>query len=126
MEGAGKYAKLFKTGQYGRFFISSDYHARGRTFSIWVLPKGEIVLPGKFPSAKAVKVYGVTGGFCGWTETYGWLHEGKWVEDFQKMVAKRAKEVKAEKTEFIKNQEIMELERNKQTEEVLKHYERVD
>ena len=86
MNGAREYAELFKTGEYGKLYIKSDYHARGRTFHIYV---GE--------ENKRVEVYGITGGQPGWTETYGWLHEGAWQNDFETLLQTRRLEVEVEK-----------------------------
>ena len=44
MKGTEK-AHLFKTGQYGRLYITSGSHARGNTLRIQVLPEGEIAIP---------------------------------------------------------------------------------
>jgi hypothetical protein len=82
MTGAREYAPLFRTGQYGRLFISSGRHARGYEFTVWVLPEGEDVPQGDYPSSKAVEVYGVLGGQRGWTEWYGWIKDGPWQADF--------------------------------------------
>lgn len=97
MKGAREYAKLFKTGQHGRlYFVSSD-HARGKTFRIYVLPEGEAAIPngsGNAPlNSGSVEVYGAVSGQLGWTETYGWIHKGKWVDDFNAMVEKRKKQL---------------------------------
>ncbi len=89
MRGAREYAPLLKTGQYGRLFIVSSSHARGYEFNVWVLPEGEDVQPGRYPSSTAVKVYGPLGGQLGWTEWYGWLHSGPWQADFEAIVAER-------------------------------------
>lgn len=90
MQGASEYARLFTTGQYGRLYITSGRHARGRTFHIFVLPKGEEAKPGGGNNPPlnrdAVEVYGIVGGHPGWTERYGWLREGPWQDDFQKLV----------------------------------------
>ena len=40
-------------------------------------------------------MYGITGGQPGWTETYGWLHRGKWEQDFAALVAQRRIEIAA-------------------------------
>jgi len=101
MQGARGYAELFETGQYGRFWIRSGSHARGRTFEIWLLPADHTVAsirPGDLhvtqapELSKAVQIYGITGGQPGWTETYGWLHTGKWQEDFEVLVCQKIKE----------------------------------
>ncbi len=93
MNGARKYAGLFKTGQYGRLYVVSSSHARGSTFHIWVLPENERGLANGTcngpRNANSVEVYGVTGGQPGWTETYGWLHEGKWQKDFWSLVKEK-------------------------------------
>lgn len=90
MQGTRQYADLFETGQYGRLYITSGKHARGKTFHIQVLPEG-IEARGNGPNSlgiheEAVEVFGITGGQPGWTETYGWLHKGPWQEDFQRLV----------------------------------------
>lgn len=85
MRGANEYASLFSTGFYGQLYIISGSHARGKTFHIYVVPKGTE----NFDSRLAVEVYGIISGQPGWTETYGWLRKGKWVEDFEEMAKKR-------------------------------------
>jgi hypothetical protein len=40
---------------------------------------------------EAVEVYGVIGGQPGWTEYYGWLHNGPWIRDFVNILDKRRK-----------------------------------
>jgi hypothetical protein len=88
-----EYAQLFETGQYGRLYLVSGEHARGRTFHIWVLPEGETARPNgrnnRPLNADAVEVYGITEGQPGWTETYGWLHHGRWQQDFAALVDAR-------------------------------------
>ncbi|MCE5224880.1 MAG: hypothetical protein LLG05_03380 [Porphyromonadaceae bacterium] len=97
MEGAREYSELFKTGQYGRLYITSGRHARGRTFHIQVLPKYEKARPNGDTNmclnSDAVEVYGIIGGQPGWTEFYGWKHEGPWQYDFEQMVLKRKDEI---------------------------------
>ena len=98
MQGARDYATMFRTGQYGRLYLSSHHHARGKTFHIYVLPEGEAALPNgpnKPLNKDAVEVYGITGGQPGWTETYGWLHRGKWQQDFDALVEVRRAEIAA-------------------------------
>ena len=100
MEGAREYAELFETGQYGRLYITSSSHARGKTFHIQVLPKGEKAKPNGDNNIclnkGAVEVYGVIGGNPGWTEFYGWKHEGPWQSDFEQMIIKRKDEINNE------------------------------
>ena len=79
MNGAKEYALLFDSGRYGAFRIYSGEHARGRYFHLFLVT-----------SIGETEVYGITGGHPGWTERYGWLHDGPWIEDFMAMVnAKR-------------------------------------
>jgi hypothetical protein len=91
MNGARQFADYFETGQYGRFYIVSGRHARGKTFHIYILPEGSNGMgngPNNPPlNSDAVEVYGVIGGNPGWTESYGWLHHGKWEDDFANLVA---------------------------------------
>lgn len=97
MIGAREYAKLFKTGQYGKLYITSGSHARGNTFRISILPEGEKAISNgegnNCLNNDAVEVYGVISGHPGWTESYGWIHKGKWQEDFTRLLEiARAKE----------------------------------
>jgi predicted aminopeptidase len=74
-------------------FIYSASHARGYTFHIYALKEG-VTVKGSFPSKEeGVEVYGVVGGNPGWTESYGWLHNGKWQDDFRRLVEDRRDEL---------------------------------
>lgn len=118
MKGAEK-AHLFKTGQYGRLYITSGSHARGNTLRIQVLPEGEIAIPNGRNNVclnkDAVMVYDAVSGQLGWTETYGWLHKGKWQDDFEKLVVGAEKKIKY----FEKQSEKSKVEKQKQEEERL-------
>jgi hypothetical protein len=86
---------MFRNGQHGRLYLVCGEHARGKTFHVWVLP-ADTAIAGKPWSVKdAVEVYGITGGQPGWTETYGWLHRGKWERDFAALVDARRAEIAA-------------------------------
>lgn len=103
MQGAREFAGLFSTGQHGRLYFVSGRHARGRTFRIFVLPVGADAVsngPNNGPLNKnAVEVYGIVSGQPGWTESYGWLHRGRWQEDFNKILEERKAEILAESEE---------------------------
>jgi hypothetical protein len=86
---------MFTSGQYGRLYLVCGEHARGKTFHIWVLPTAESVAGMPWTVKDAVEVYGITGGQPGWTETYGWLHRGKWEQDFAALVASRRADIAA-------------------------------
>lgn len=94
MNGAREYARMFSSGQHGRLYLDSGNHARGLTFHIWVLPSGVSVDMNNPRSIDgAVEVYGVVDGRPGWTESYGWLHHGKWELDFAALVESRKVEI---------------------------------
>lgn len=118
MNGAREYARLFETGQYGRLYVVSGSHARGRTFRIFVLPKDETAIPNgpnNGPANKeTVEVYGVVGGQRGWTESYGWLHQGMWQEDFLQLKIAKEQEIAEEKLKYI------ELKKLKEEQEAIK------
>ena len=99
MKGARKFAKLFKTGQYGKLYITSGDHARGATFHIQILPEWETAKPNGAQNlclnSDAIEVYGIVAGQPGWTEEYGWLHEGEWQGDFRKLVTSKQMELDA-------------------------------
>lgn len=126
MRGAREFSKLFKTGQYGRLYIVSSSHARGNTFRIQVLPKKEkAVLNGtgnECLNDNAVLVYGVVSGNLGWTEEYGWLHKGKWQEDFYKLVGKRKDEIENTKKQVIKEMEDNKENDQERTKKLLDNY----
>ena len=100
MNGAKEYADFPIAGQHGRLFIVQSRHARGYTLRVFVLPRGEAAKLNHGSTehaplnADAVEVYGVVSGNPGWTECYGWLHEGPWQADFATIV-ERARAEKA-------------------------------
>lgn len=99
MNGARDFAGLFQTGQYGRLYLVSASHGRGRTFRIYVLPEGEAAIPNGACNgplnSDAVEVYGAVSGNPGWSESYGWLHEGRWQGDFSRLINARSAELAA-------------------------------
>jgi hypothetical protein len=111
MKGANEYANMFKTGQHGRLYLVAGSHARGNTFHIFVLPVSEVAIPNhdSAPLNKdTVEVYGITGGQPGWTETYGWLHRGRWIEDFEQLCVTRRNEIETAKA--IRKQQAIDRE----------------
>ena len=90
MKGADVYANIFDKEQCGRLLLYPSHHARGQTFQIWLLPDG-VTGDREAPwlTKDAVEVYGIVGGNPGWTEEYGWLYRGKWVQDFEELVVQR-------------------------------------
>lgn len=110
MKGARKYAELFETGRYGKLYLISGRHARGRTFSILVLPKNEPICCPPQATPNAVEVFGVINGQIGRDETYGWIHHGKWEQDFAALVSDRIDEL-AHQAQRVARIEISERER---------------
>lgn len=92
---------LFETGQYGGLYvvIYRD-HINGDSMEIYALPNNTHAitdgLDGHPPKNKdMVKVYGkalrktdLLGGVTYSNECH-WLHEGRWKEDFEKLVAEK-------------------------------------
>ena len=95
MQGAREYATMFSSGQHGRLYLVRGEHVCGKTFHIWVLFSAEPVAGMLWSVKGAVEVYGIMGGQPGWTETYGWLHRGKWEQDFAALVEARRAEIAA-------------------------------
>ncbi len=127
MKGADKYCGVFKTAeQIGRLYILPSSHARGATFRVYVLPKGVDVIEngGHNPplNRDAIEVYGVTCGQRGWTEEYGWLNKGKWIDDLEAIYEER-KETIAQHNQEVTNR-IEEQNRNneKRTSQLLFDY----
>tara|TARA_R110000822_G_scaffold306479_1_gene432793 strand:- start:667 stop:1056 length:390 start_codon:yes stop_codon:yes gene_type:complete len=98
MNGARKYCEVFKNAeQVGSLYILPHYHARGKTFRVYVLPAGEAAIEngGINPplNRDAVEVYGQTGGDAGWSEWYGWIYKGPWVGVFNALYDTRVKNI---------------------------------
>ena len=101
MMGAEEFYAIFKKSeQIGRFYVLPGNHARGHTFRIYLLPKDTAVIEnyGTHPplNAGVVEIYGVVSGNPGWTESYGWVHDGPWVADFLEIFNQRLNEAGAE------------------------------
>jgi len=123
MQGAKEYCSLFKKAeQFGRLYILPHYHARGKTFRIFVLPKDEAVIENGGINAplneNAVEVYGVIDGQRGWTENYGWIHKGPWCDDFEALCEKKANEIRIAR-ESAQKQKQEQLNKKQQRIEVL-------
>lgn len=125
MNGAREYAELFPAGQHGQLLLLSGSHARGRTFHIYVLPEGvqaERLVGHLRPPSGAVEVYGILGGQPGWTEYYGWIHEGPWQDDFSRLVEAREKEVAQKKAQKKAEQTAAKQAEEKRTADLLSTY----
>ena len=126
MKGANEYASLFETGQYGRLYITSGSHARGATFHIQVLPKDEVATPNGehnlCTNKNAVEVYGIIAGNPGWTEEYGWLHKGRWQEDFAALVEQRKRDIEQERQYDLKNKQDAKAKSNERIKKLLASY----
>lgn len=125
MQGAREYFGLFQTGQYGRLYIVNGSHARGITFHIYVLPENEIAKPNgpnNPPLNECVEVYGVISGQKGWDEVYGWKYEGKWQEDFYRLVEERKKK-RSEITKQVAAKELqLAIEKSNREKALLERY----
>ena len=115
MKGATEYCEMFKeTQQIGKLYFVVGSHARGTTFKIYILPEGEKAVPNGSMNPPInkdkIEVYGVICGNPGWTEEYGWLHGGKWQEDFYAIVEEK-------KSELLKEGKKMKKERLKEEDE---------
>lgn len=124
MKGANEFYNLFETGQYDKLFIQTGTHARGKTIHIWIVPNGEEFEPkyGRPFNSNATEVYGITGGQPGWTETYGWLHKGEWVKDFENLVESKKLELKAKEDRDKCTTEESEKLKKENTAELLSKY----
>lgn len=96
-----EYVDLFETGQYGGLYIVMYRDTiNGDSMEIYALPKNTHAitdgLDGHPPKNKdMVKVYGralrrthLLGGAT-YSNEPQWLHEGRWKEDFEKLVAEK-------------------------------------
>ncbi len=126
MKGAREYANLFRTGQYGKLYITSGSHARGSTFRIQILPDNEKAEPNgennQCLNGEAVTVYGTLGGQPGWTEYYGWIHSGEWQEDFYRLVVSKKNKIKENAIAFSKEVDKKEKSELFKTKNLLSNY----
>lgn len=110
MKGADEFESLFPSGSRydrGKLSVYAGEHARGYTLSVY---------------ANGVEVFGMTSGFRGWDETYGWLKDGSWKKDFADFCFER----KGSLNERIKNEKIrrekMESDAKANEEKLLAEY----
>ena len=128
MKGADEYYDLFRgeSEQIGRLYFQLHTHARGKCFEVFLLPKGvdreadKGKLYGGYPPM--VELYGVISGQRGWTECYGWLREGPWVEDFDKIMDLKREESKCRELERLLRQEAEGVKRENLVRELLQDY----
>mgnify|MGYP001601647952 FL=1 len=97
MNGARELGKLFGQGEFrsGKLLIVSGKHARGRYFHIYTV--GD--------DGSKTEVYGILGGQPGWTEYYGWLHKGKWQDDFFEVCKRQQQAVEKHRAELMAEKE---------------------
>jgi len=114
MEGADEYYDLFngKSQQIGRLFFQLSTHARGKCFEIYVLPEGVEVTGDRIGWCESVEVYGMINGKRGWSEKYGWIHDGKWRQGFLDIIKAKEKEIE------IKIKRVHKKLKNRQDEEI--------
>ena len=127
MEGAKEYCRLFeKAEQFDRLYLLPHCHARGKTFRIYVLPEGEDAIEngGINPPLNdgVVEVYGVVGGNPGWSEEYGWLHKGKWQEDFRQICHYRRKVLERQKADRQEARKALDTAEENRIAELLENY----
>lgn len=124
MKGAGIFSDIFKTGihRHKKLYIEFGRHARGYTLEIWILDKSNAEFTSIHCYEGAVKVYGVVSGNPGWTESYGWLHDGPWVADFQRLVARLRRDRRKRDLQTAKEIAAKESLKKKTAEEILANY----
>lgn len=100
MKGAYEYCEVFKKPeQFGKLYLYPGSHARGDTFDIWLLPTDDECTTKPWLIPDSIEVYGRVGGQLGWTEVYGWIHRGKWQDDFENILESRKETLEKKKSE---------------------------
>lgn len=124
MQGADEYYDLLRgqSQQIGRLYFQLHSHARGKCFEIFLLPEGLVAESTTQWRKNSVEVYGVTGGQRGWTETYGWLHKGKWQEDFAAIVDQKKEEITAINLSHKENTALRKAQETERIDELLSSY----
>ncbi len=126
MQGAKQYYNLFggKSQQIGRLFFQLSTHARGKCFEIFVLPEGVKVATDQHigGTKDAIGVYGVISGQRGWTEAYGWIHKGKWQNDFNTIVEQKKTERETVKLQQESEKEVADTKAKDRVSRLLSNY----
>lgn len=131
IENLNKYFYLFKTGQYGRFYVwnvSSKYFAHDM-FEVYVLPLNIAKNPSKVHEGsiykESVKIYGY---YYNYGEMFKhksgqWYYEGPWQQDFLNLAKKMYKDEEIQIQ--IKAQKIRKTEqvRKKRDLKILESYD---
>lgn len=93
MRGADQFARLFRTGQYGRLYIVSGIQARCATFRVFVLPTGALAAangPYSAPlNSDAVEVYDIADETPGRAAAPGGSPDAGWQQEFASLVEAR-------------------------------------
>ena len=112
MKGAREYCKLFKNKEIiGKLKFTCGSHARGSYFHVYVIYEN-----------KQVEVYGILGGQPGWTEWYGWLKKGKWIDDFNAIVERKKDAFEMRIIQENKKRELDKEELKMQEQDILDKY----
>jgi hypothetical protein len=92
----------------GNVIYVTSSHARGKCFQIYLVD--DIDKTDEELKQNAFEVYGVIGGNPGWTEEYGWIHNGTWVKPILNYLLNLGKEI----AQYDDN--LLELKRKQQAE----------
>lgn len=122
MKGAREFALLFPSGRYGRFYVNSGRHARGYYFHLYIVPDAKPDDNSYPTDAERVEVYGVVDGQPGWTESYGWLHKGRWESDFQLLIEAEKEAVERRKVYEKRQEKDMEVAEQTRIKNLLDKY----
>jgi hypothetical protein len=82
-------------------------HARGTCFHIYLVEDLQNISVNK-----SFEVYGVISGNLGWTESYGWIHNGNWNEPILNYLKNLESEIKLFDENIEKEKHQKEQERN--------------
>lgn len=94
-------AECFRNGNV--LYVTAS-HARGETFFIYLIDGND----------KLFKVYGITEGHPGWTETYGWTHKGTWVKPILQYLRNLESEITSHDEAREQKERELERETNRQ------------
>jgi len=111
--------RLFQTGkeQIGRLLVCSGIYANSSEYYLRIYVLGEN--PGEKVAVYGVKSYG-DGGVG--RKTYGWLHEGPWKEDFDKILDERYAKLEEERAERKRQEDEAAENRRKRMQGILDSY----
>jgi hypothetical protein len=104
----------------GNVLYVTSSHARGTQFFICLVDNTE-----EISQDNCFKVYGIISGNPGWTECYGWIHNGNWNEPILNYLENLKNEIKLYDENIEEQKRLKEEEHNKAINETIDKFNKL-